>query len=397
MATFLLGAGDAIKHQFTAKDVSSTNTTFRLFSKITFGLCIFASILVGGTEYFGKPINCDPGSSGLGKDLLNDHCWIHGTKHVPETSKEHFGCHYKKGKGAEEDELVFYQWVVFMLVINAIVFKIPDLIWKSYEDGLMKAFFSGKGLKSKLLSDDDTNQHLDTIDLNYYKKLKGQNNYYYYVFLFCQLLNIAMLALNWWATDTFLGGNFHSYGSDVYDYYSYSKSERTEKLKTGELFDPMCNAFPTKVGCDLKLGSTSGSGSTTNGFCILSQNIVNQKIYLFLWFWFVLMFVIGTFQMIYEIAVLAIPSIRSFIIARQTGTFNTGEMKRYIEHDCNHGDWFILHQIGKNTNKDFFYRFIEKVSSRGQSKQLLQLHPNDTVAIPMKELESNQMYPSPNI
>lgn len=132
-----------------------------------------------------------------------------------------------------------------MLVINAILFKLPHLIWKSYEGGIMNAFFSGKNLKSKLLSEDETNQNID-FDMFYYNKLKGQNNTYYFIFQLCQLLNIGMLVLNWWATDAFLGGNFHSYGTDVIDYYTHVENAYVAS-ETSVRFDPMCNAFPTKV------------------------------------------------------------------------------------------------------------------------------------------------------
>lgn len=397
MANFVLGAADALKSQFQVKEVNSTNTVFKLFSKISFGLCIFASIIVVSTEYVGSPINCHLGTASVVSDgVFNAHCWIHGTKHVPEKYQEHFDCRAKKG--ADQDELIFYQWVVFMLVINAILFKIPHTIWKTYEGGIMKSFFGGKGLKSKLLSDDDTNENLD-FDLYYYNKLKGRSNSYYFIFQLCQLLNIAMLALNWWATDKFLGGNFNSYGTDVIDYYSHLENEY--ERQNSDRVDPMCNAFPTKVGCSINTAATSGGESTANGFCILSQNIINEKIYLFLWFWFVLMFVISALQMIFEIAIFAIPSFRSFVIARQTGTYTTGEMKSYIEHDCNHGDWFILHQIGKNTNKDFFFRFVEKVSMSGPSRHPKDIgesekllpennHSNENVTIPMEEMEDRK-------
>ena len=109
----------------------------------------------------------------------------------------------------------------------------------------MNAFFSGKNLKSKLLSEDETNQNID-FDMFYYNKLKGQNNTYYFIFQLCQLLNIGMLVLNWWATDAFLGGNFHSYGTDVIDYYTHVENAYVAS-ETSVRFDPMCNAFPTKV------------------------------------------------------------------------------------------------------------------------------------------------------
>jgi len=219
------------------------------------------------------------------------------------------------------------------------------------------------------------------------------------MFQLCQLLNIAMLALNWWVTDKFLGGNFSTYGTDVIEYYSHFTSQY--ERENSEMADPMCNAFPTKVGCTIKVVAPSSGKSEANGYCILSQNIINEKIYLFLWFWFVLMFVISALQMIFEIAIFAIPSFRSFVIARQTGNFTTGEMKRYIEHDCNYGDWFILHQMGKNTNKEFFYRFVETLSKsgtswhpkdNGDSEKLLQEnnHSNENVTIPMEEMEDRK-------
>jgi len=400
MATFLLGLPGQIQSQFATKEVNSTNTTFKLISKITFGLFIFASIIVGGTEFFAKPITCEVGSSNLGQDFVQDYCWIHGTKYIPK-EKKITDCAYKTPEEGADDTnyLGYYQWVIFMLVISALLFKIPHWIWRTYEGGLMKEFFSGKGLKAKLDAKDEKLDNL-IIDFGYYKKMKGQHNAYYYVFQFCQLLNIAMLALNWWATDAFLGGNFISYGSDVIYFNSLKKYDRDQGIQSGTLFDPMCNAFPTKVSCDVRSGSTAGASNNANTLCILAQNIINQKIYLFLWFWFVLMFVVSALQFIFEIAMVAIPSFRSFVIARQTGAFISQGMKNYIERDCNHGDWFILHQIGKNTNRDLFYRFLEKLSpgkisfrkDNGDNEELL--HKNhgsdENVTIPMEEFENKQ-------
>ena len=93
MANFLLAATEAIKSQFKVKEVNSTNTTFKLFSNITFGICIFASILVGATEFLGSPINCSQGTAKVVDDsVFNAHCWIHGTKHVPEAFQAEFDC-----------------------------------------------------------------------------------------------------------------------------------------------------------------------------------------------------------------------------------------------------------------------------------------------------------------
>ena len=156
--------------------------------------------------------------------------------------------------------------------------------------------------------------------------------------------------------------------------------------------------FLFQTGCTIKTGGTAGHPTTTEGFCILTQNIINEKIYLFLWFWFVLMFVVSALQMIFEIAIFAIPSFRSMIIARQTGAYSTGEMKKYIERDCNHGDWFILHQIGKNTNKNFFYQLVKNLSStggptdNGETENLLpgHRHLNENSTLEMEILDEGK-------
>jgi len=57
MATLLLGAADGVKNQFAFKEVDSTNLVFKMFAKISFGLCIGASVLVATSEYIGYGIS----------------------------------------------------------------------------------------------------------------------------------------------------------------------------------------------------------------------------------------------------------------------------------------------------------------------------------------------------
>ena len=50
--------------------------------------------------------------------------------------------------GTENDTTRFYQWVVFMLLIQAGAFRIPHLVWKFLEGGLIKAFYLDGNVKS---------------------------------------------------------------------------------------------------------------------------------------------------------------------------------------------------------------------------------------------------------
>ena len=92
----------------------------------------------------------------------------------------------------------------------------------------------------------------------------------------------------------------------------------------------------------------------------MSQNIINEKVYLILWFWFVLLGVASGIQLIFDIAVLSMGAVRSWLMEQQfDGT--DWQMKNFVQN-LGLGDWFVLHQIGKNTNEEFFHAFIKNLS-----------------------------------
>merc|ERR1711956_69035 len=119
-----------------------------------------------------------------------------------------------------------------------------------------------------------------------------------------------MLVLNSWATNQFLSGGFSSYGSDVVNFLTADVWDPTDP-------GPMCETFPTVVGCKIVTVGAAGGESSDAGICILSQNAINEKIYLFLWFWFVLLGAASGIQMIFEIAILSMGAVRSWLMERQ--------------------------------------------------------------------------------
>ena len=123
----------------------------------------------------------------------------------------------------------------------------------------------------------------------------------------------------------------------------------------------------------MPLGEPGGSVEHLKGICILSQNIINEKIYLFMWFLLVFMSAASAIQVIFDIAILAIPAFRKRLIEQQTGTFYDGGQMNSFILNCNIGNWFLLYQIGKNTNREFFYKFIKKLS----------MDPKINIEIPM--------------
>lgn len=80
--------------------------------------------------------------------------------------------------------------------------------------------------------------------------------------------------------------------------------------------NPMEVIFPRLVKCNFFKYGPSGTIQNIDAMCILSQNVLNEKIYLFLWFWFVILAIMSVFSLFYRLAVI------TQIIMQKTILFN---------------------------------------------------------------------------
>lgn len=76
----------------------------------------------------------------------------------------------------------------------------------------------------------------------------------------------------------FLGFEFTRYGTDV-----LAMSER----ELGTRHDPMDRVFPKVTGCTYQQWGASGDEEFHRALCIMPLNVLNEKIFIFLWFWWV--------------------------------------------------------------------------------------------------------------
>ena len=128
------------------------------------------------------------------------------------------------------------------------------------------------------------------------------------MFVLCELLNCGVLFLNFWVTDVFLNGKFYTYGWDVIQYGRLSHAEREVAV------DPFCSTFPLEVSCTVPNVGAAGGEQNHNGLCVLSQNVINEKMYLAVWFWTVfLVFVIPLF-LIYRTLTLLFRCVRAGLL-----------------------------------------------------------------------------------
>ena len=77
---------------------------------------------------------------------------------------------------------------------------------------------------------------------------------------------------------------------------------------------PFCQAFPLEVSCTVPNVGAAGGEQNFNGLCVLSQNIINQKMYLVIWFWMTSLICITPLCMVYRLCTLFFDCFRSGLL-----------------------------------------------------------------------------------
>ena len=89
---------------------------------------------------------------------------------------------------------------------------------------------------------------------------------------------------------------------------------------SGAYINPMCKAFPTEVSCSLPNVGAAGGEQIHNGICVLSQNIINEKMYLAIWFWLVFLIIISPLCIFYRIMTLFFDGFRTVLLTSKCNT-----------------------------------------------------------------------------
>lgn len=106
------------------------------------------------------------------------------------------------------------------------------------------------------------------------------------------ILSECMNALNLWlqiyCTNKFLGGQFYNLGTSFwYDDF------------TGRM-DVLDIVFPKVTKCDFFKYGQSGSIQRHDALCVMALNVINEKIFVVLWFWYGLLAVITVVGLVWR-------------------------------------------------------------------------------------------------
>lgn len=338
-----------IKHLLKTDSTSIDNKFFKLHYKATMFILVACSILLTQKHYFSDPIDCfDAG--GVSNDILDPYCWIHDTYTVPSLKDKIVGREVvAPGVGpAKEDEEVtyhsYYQWVTLFVYFQAILFYIPRYLWKVFEGGKIKMLVAQ--LNTPIVDEEVKKSRVEMM-VKYFSINLNTHNQYAIKFIICEALNFVNVVGQIYFTDRFLGYEFSDYGTDV-----LAMSER----QIGTRHDPMNRVFPKVTGCTYNQWGSDGGWEHHTALCVMPLNVLNEKIFIFLWFWYIIVAVLTAVGLMYRIATF-IPGVRTMML-RARARLAPAVAVEQVAGKCQYGDWFMLIQLGKNMDPLIFKDFI---------------------------------------
>lgn len=356
---------------------------FRLHYRYTYAIFMVSMLLATLYDAIGKKIDCM--ASGVSTDVVNEYCFIMGTFTVDRLHGLEVGVDVPhpgvgppvRGRGVEEEITVhaYYQWVPFVLFLQGLLFYLPHWLWKRWEGGFFREVIQDVSIKDYLganlkiyFNREERFKALVQYITNHMDRHASWAN----KFFFCEFLNLAVVVSMLFFTDTFLGGEFLTYGSSIIEIASLDPENRT---------DPMSLVFPKMAKCTFKSFGASGTIQVKDVMCLIATNIINEKIYLFLWVWLVLLTAITAVWSLYRLLTIVVPFLRTFILRMYVKQGFTSHVTEVMQH-ASLSDWYLLVSLGRNMEESVFSEFVAQVAAE---------YGKSTDTLPMDDLEKKPL------
>ncbi|XP_015785064.1 innexin inx2-like [Tetranychus urticae] len=335
------------------------NYIFKLHSTVTIVILSICIVFVGMKQYFGDPIEClNAGSPQLTQAQMQHFCWMDGAftsvykySGDPECLAEVTGLDnacpgaksYHPHKGDLEMPQKHSQWVFYILCIQCILFYAPKYLWKRREAGRLQDLIDK--LKDRhILQYEGLDRFLlvqDTSDV----VLLGDELYSW--FFFSELLYLLHIVMEIFFLNAFLDGKFLLLG---FQWFQWLNSDN---------IDPLIRMFPRLTKCSFHKYGTSGSLETYDTICFMPLNIVNEKVFVMLWFWFMALLLATIYHvLIYRTFIISESWYRMERLAAVAPTADTSFLGEISEHP---GRWFVMNTIAYNLKPYFFADLLDKL------------------------------------
>ena len=285
----------------------------RLSRHYTVLLLISLAFLVSSRQFVGSPIVCwcPAQFTKSHREYTETVCWVSNTYYLPSEEGIPKGdlSHTK-----QESMVSYYQWVPFILMFQAVLTFVPSQIWRffNHRSGvslvtIMDAAHACSRASYIKIREEAIRyvvKHMDRyllaqrdyrtgrcIQLKHFLakmccliggRLYG--NYLTTSYMFVKLLYLTNCVGQLFLLDIFVG-----------DYYMYG-IQVVHKFIQGEDWS-ISDRFPRITICELEIRHQSAKIHNYVVQCVLTINLFNEKIFMFLWFWLVFLALLNIFSL----------------------------------------------------------------------------------------------------
>lgn len=365
--------------KFKNKFVSIDNVAFKFHYRATFTMLLVCTLLVTSRQYIGEHIRCITGGS-IPEHVINTFCFFTTTftvvRHFNESMLQDGNIpHPGVGHMYTDDPVkyhAYYQWVPFVLFLQAIMFYAPHYIWRSMEGGKIKRLVDG--LRMVEISRFYHQSNTVTFDSKYTLYPKAEldkkieiacaafhkhillNNLWATKHVFCETLNFINVLLQVWFTNMFLGGRFYRLGLDF-----------LEEDFTGTM-DVLDTVFPKVTKCHFHKYGPSGSIQKHDALCVMALNVINEKIFTFLWFWYAVIIFVSVGALIWRLITFFChgrsTSFNGYVFsAISPGMLNLHDLL-FITERLTFSNWMFLYYLGRNMDRHLFRSLFRGIVQR---------------------------------
>ncbi|KAK6767105.1 hypothetical protein RB195_026493 [Necator americanus] len=340
----------------------------RLSHLITSNMLVTAAGIVSYKMFSDGPLECMPPSffPKSWSRYAENYCWSQDTYFVEP--KQHVELLKPDQRYTPERELSYYQWVPFFLLLQAAFFRAPSFLWKSFSNhsGIRMHEVVEKAKDSANVEEEVRQKNICILArhlqnaLRFHRRMEKRRvvvhktvtclNYQYSsgfvsaVYLFTKALYLVNVVLQLWLMNYFLGTNKHQwYGLGV-----------IKDIVNGVEWETS-GYFPRSAICDFEVRQIANIQKYSVQ-CVLVINIFNEKIFVILWFWYLLLFVSAAFTFVTWFFVLLFPCFSRWFIEQHLelsslDSFDSESMKtsanvRKFVYDYLHRDGvFVLRMV----------------------------------------------------
>ncbi|CAK9821465.1 Innexin inx1 [Anthophora retusa] len=352
MYKLLADLGQYLKWQ----EITTDSMAFRLHNHFTTVLLFTCSVVITATQYVGNPISCIV--QGLPTHPINTYCWITSTFTMPDAFNRQVGVEVAHPGVANDfgdvdarKYYTYYQWVCFVLFFQAVLCYIPQWLWNMWEGGLISSLVMGM---NHCLECKDSIKKKQNMLMDYLILYKKTHSTYVYRYFACEALCLVNIFSQLYLMNRFFDGEFLSYGLRVLQFSDIPQEER---------IDPMVYVFPRVTKCIFHKYGASGTIQKHDSLCILPLNIVNEKTYIFIWFWFTILSILLLGLIVYRAAIIFAPVVRPRLL-HLSSRFVSKETCISISKKVELGDWWILYVLSSNMDSKIYSNFLQEFTKR---------------------------------